>query len=82
MSEPQSLDSLIATLNNLDVGALDKIAERLSEVREELERRALTELVAKIDDCRAALGRGELEEFRRLRATVVSRLGHVRLKVD
>ncbi|MGH9320605.1 MAG: hypothetical protein ACRD21_07830 [Vicinamibacteria bacterium] len=76
----ESLDTIIATLNQLGVGALDKIEADLRAVRAELERRELGELVEKLDACRRALGRGELEEFRRLRETMVSRLGHLRLK--
>jgi hypothetical protein len=76
----ETLDTLIATLNNLGLGALDKIEADLLSVREELEERELTELVERIDLCRNALGRGELEEFRRHRETIVSRLGHLRPK--
>jgi len=79
------LDTVIATLNNLDVGSLDKIAEQLSSARRELERldvRGLGELVDKLDACRSALARGELDEFRRLRETVDSRLGHVRVRTE
>lgn len=74
------LDTVIATLNNLDVGSLDKIVEQLVSVREELERRELADLVEKVDSCRDALARGELEEFRRLRETVISKLGHLRVQ--
>jgi hypothetical protein len=74
----ETLDSVIAVLNNLGMGALDKIETDLASVRAELDRRSLFELVGKLDDCRAALLRGELDEFRRLRETVVSRLGHLR----
>lgn len=77
-----SLDGVIATLNNLGVGALDKIEADLRAVRTELERRELRELVEKLDACRGALARGELQEFRRLRETIVSRLGHIRVKED
>ena len=74
------LDTAIATLNTLEVGSLDKIGEQLLAVREELARNDLEDLVEKIDACRTALESGELEEFRRLRETIVSRLGHVRVK--
>lgn len=76
----ESLDVVIATLNNLEVGALDKIASDLALVRTELEERRLTELVELTGRCREALARGDLAEFRRLRETLVSRLGHVRQK--
>ncbi|HJS74168.1 MAG TPA: hypothetical protein VJ921_07780 [Vicinamibacteria bacterium] len=78
----ETLDSVIATLNNLGMGALDKIEADLRTVRLELERRELGELVEKLDLCHRALTRGELQEFRRLRETLVSRLGHIRLKTD
>ena len=76
------LDTAIATLNTLEVGSLDKIAEGLLSVREELARHELDDLVDKIDACRAALESGNLEEFRRLRETIVSRLGHLRVKLQ
>ena len=74
----QSVDSLIATLNTLEVGALETIREQLLDVRTELERREFGDLVTKMDECLEALGRGELKDFRRLKETVVSRLGHLR----
>ena len=76
------LDNVIATLNNLDVGSLDKIIEQLVAVREELARQQLTELLKTVDACREALSRGELAEFRRLRETAVSRLGHARARME
>jgi hypothetical protein len=77
------LDSVIATLNTLDVGSLEAINEKLVAAREELvqhEGDEFDEVVAKIDCCRDALTGGQLEEFRRLRETIVSRLGHLRQK--
>lgn len=77
------LDTVIATLNTLDVGSLDAIAEKLVAAREELVRHQAPEfddLVSKIDSCRAALTSGQLEDFRRLRETIVSKLGHLRQK--
>ena len=76
------LDTAIATLNTLEVGSLDKIGAQLVAVREELARHNLEDLVDKIDACRSALENGELEEFRRLRETIVSRLGHLRVKMQ
>lgn len=74
----ESVDSIIATLNHLDVGDLQSIRTRLRAVRAELEKREFNELVVKLDECLAALGQGDLQNFRRLKATVVSRLGHLR----
>ena len=74
----QSLDSLIATLNTIELGDVGKIRARLLETRRELEQRELAELVGKLDESLSALGRGDLQGFRRLKATIVSRLGHLR----
>lgn len=69
---------MIATLNNIELGDVSKIEQRLQEVREELAGRELDELVAKLDESLAALRQGDLQAFRRLKATMVSRLGHLR----
>ena len=74
----QSLDSMIAALNTIELGDVAKIQTLLLEVREELERRELTELVGKLDQSLTALRQGDLQDFRRLKSTIVSRLGHLR----
>ena len=74
----ESVDTLIATLNNLELGHLESIRTRLGSVRAELSKRELGELVAKLDECLSALGQGDLTSFRRLKASIVSRLGHLR----
>ena len=74
----ESLDSLIATLNTIGVGDIDKIRVRLLEIRGDFEERELAELVGKLDESLSALARGDLQDFRRLKATIVSRLGHLR----
>jgi hypothetical protein len=74
----QDLGALIATLNTLKVGELEAVRAQLLDVRTELERRDLAELVSKLDECLAALGSGDLKNFRRLKETIVSRLGHLR----
>ena len=74
----QSVDSMIATLNTIEVGDLQVIRDQLLEVRAELERCEHVELVAKLDECLAFLGQGNLKDFRRIKETLVSRLGHLR----
>ena len=76
----EKLDALIATLNTIGMGDLDKIRVSLADVRRELDQRGLTELVEKIDLCQDCLLKGDLDGFRRTRETVVSRLGHLRVK--
>ena len=74
----QRLDSMIAALNTIELGDVAKIQALLLEVRQELERRELTELVSKLDQSLTALRQGDLQDFRRLKSTIVSRLGHLR----
>lgn len=77
-----SFDSMIATLNTIGVGDVNKILASMKSVKAELERRQLTDLATKLDECRDCLVGGDLEGFRRARATVVSRLGHLRPKAS
>ena len=74
----ESLDSLIATLNTIELGDVTRIEARLVEIRGELAARDLDELVGKLDESLTALRQGDLQTFRRLKATIVSRLGHLR----
>jgi hypothetical protein len=74
----QNLDGLIASLNAIQTGELESIQIQLESARKELEQRDLVELVSKLDECLAALKRGDLKNFRRLKETIVSRLGHLR----
>ena len=80
-----TLDTVIATLNTLDVGSLEAIREKLAAARQELASRGgheFDDVVDKIDSCRDALMSGQLDEFRRLRETIISRLGHLRQKTS
>ena len=72
------IDVLLAVLNSTGVGTLDSIAEKIHQVREELEGMDQPALAAKAQDAVACLKRGELEEFTRLRAFLQSKIGHLR----
>ena len=74
----QKLDGLIATLNAIQTGELESIQVQLESARVEMEQHDLGGLVIKLDECLAALKRGDLKNFRRLKETIVSRLGHLR----
>lgn len=74
----QEVGGLIATLNTMEVGDLDSIRSRLLDVRRELLSRDYGQLVTHLDECICALDRGDLKSFRRLKETIVSRLGHLR----
>jgi hypothetical protein len=78
MRPMNNVDALIATLNTIEVGEIDSIRTQLLDVREELGRRDLVDLVTTLDECLAALADADLKNFRRLKESIVSRLGHLR----
>ena len=73
-----SIDLLLATLNATDVGTLDSIQARLEQVRQELEQMGQGELATRAADTIAALVRGDIAEFKRGRAFLQSKIGHLR----
>jgi hypothetical protein len=78
MTDTASIDVLLATLNSADVGSLDAIAEKMEQVRGDLESRGQPELAEAAREALAALRRGDVAEFRRGRAFLQSKLGHLR----
>jgi hypothetical protein len=78
MATQTDIDVLLSTLNAADVGSLDSIAAKLREVKEQLERLAHTELAACAGDVIGALGRGDIVEFKRGKAYLQSKIGHLR----
>ena len=73
-----ALDRLLATLNSAEVGALDRIAEKMQAAAAALRALDQNELATKADDAVAALGRADVAEFKRLRAFIQSKVGHLR----
>lgn len=73
-----SLDRILATLNAAEVGSLDRIADKMRATAEELRAIEQPELAAKADESIAALGRADVAEFKRLRAFIQSKVGHLR----
>ena len=73
-----SLDRILATLNSTEVGALDRIAERMRLAAAELRAAEQPELAAKAFESIAALERADVAEFKRLRAFIQSKVGHLR----
>jgi hypothetical protein len=72
------IEVLLSTLNATDVGTLDSIRAKLEMVREELremDQPALAERAAQTLD---ALARGDVAEFKRGRAFLQSKIGHLR----
>ncbi len=73
-----SIDVLLATLNATEVGSLDAIAEKMLQVRSGLASLGRDELAGAVDSAVAALRRGDVAEFRRGRAFLQSKIGHLR----
>jgi hypothetical protein len=72
------VDSLLSTLNATDVGTLESIAEKLREVHDELVSMAQPDLAIRVLATLDALKRGDVAEFRRGRAFLQSKIGHLR----
>ncbi len=75
---PDRIDVILSTLNATDVGSLESIAEKMNHVRDELVGLEEPELAARATDTIAALTRGDLTEFKRGRAFLQSKVGHLR----
>jgi hypothetical protein len=72
------IDSLLSTLNATDVGTLESIGEKLREVHDELVSMDQAELASRVSATLDALKRGDVAEFRRGRAFLQSKIGHLR----
>ena len=71
-------DVLLSTLNATEVGTLDSIREKLEQVRGELVEMAQPELAQRAAETIASLTRGDVAEFKRGRAFLQSKIGHLR----
>jgi len=78
MPAESRVDVLLATLNAADVGSLESIAEKMRQVQAALEALEQAELAAAAGDAVAALARGDVAEFKRGRAFLQSKIGHLR----
>lgn len=72
------IDVLLSTLNATDVGTLDSVAAKLRLVQEELSAFDQPALAARAGEAIAALERGDVAEFKRARAFLQSKIGHLR----
>jgi hypothetical protein len=75
------VDLLLSTLNATDVGTLDSISAKLRQVQDELLEMDQPELAARANEATLALARGDVVEFRRGRAFLQSKIGHLRSRV-
>jgi hypothetical protein len=78
MADAPSVDVLLATLNATEVGSLDAIAEKVQQVRRGLESLGQAELAGAASGAEAALRRGDVTEWKRARAFLQSKIGHLR----
>ncbi len=78
MTETPSIDVLLATLNATELGTLDSIAEKMRQVQAGLDSLGQAELAGTAQNAVAALRRGDVAEFRRGRAFLQSKIGHLR----
>ena len=72
------VELLLSTLNATELGTIDSIVEKLRQVEEELRDMDQVELAARAAAARASLLRGDLAEFKRGRAFLQSKIGHLR----
>jgi hypothetical protein len=72
------IDLLLSTLNAADVGTLESISAKLEQVRDELEQLEQPELASRAAETIQALVRGDVVEFKRGRAFLQSKIGHLR----
>ena len=72
------IDLLLSTLNAADVGTLESISAKLAQVRDGLEELDQPELASRAAETIQALVRGDVVEFKRGRAFLQSKIGHLR----
>jgi hypothetical protein len=72
------IDVLLSTLSATDVGTLESIRAKLEQVRQELMELDQPDLAQRAADTIAALTRGDVAEFKRGRAFLQSKIGHLR----
>ncbi len=75
---PDRIDVILSTLNATDVGSLESIAEKMGQVRDVLLALEEAALAERATDTIAALARGDIAEFKRGRAFLQSKIGHLR----
>ena len=78
MSDAASVEVLLATLNATEVGSLDSIAEKVQQVQRGLESLGEVELAGAAAGAVSALRRGDVAEWKRARAFLQSKIGHLR----
>jgi hypothetical protein len=78
MAAPPSIDRILSTLNAADIGTIDKIAEKMGLVASDLRALGHEGLATSADAALQALTRADVTEYKRLRAFIQSKAGHLR----
>ncbi len=78
MATAEDVDVILATLNAMDVGSFESIGRKLREVEVVLNEMEQPALAARAAETLEALSRGDVVEFKRGRAFLQSKIGHLR----
>ena len=78
MDSQDRFDALLSTLNATDVGTLESVIAKLEQVGRELDELRQPELANRAGEAVVALKRADVNEFKRLRAFLQSKIGHLR----
>ena len=78
MATTDRIDVILATLNAMDVGSFESIGGKLREVESALREMQQPALAARAAETLEALSRGDVVEFKRGRAYLQSKIGHLR----
>ena len=72
------IEVLLSTLNATEVGTIDSVIAKIRQVEQELREIGETDLAARALATVQALERGDVAEFKRGRAFLQSKIGHLR----
>ncbi|MBN2371305.1 MAG: hypothetical protein JXO72_12550 [Vicinamibacteria bacterium] len=78
MPEPSRIDFVLATLAAAEIGSIASIAEKLRRVEQALSDLNQPALALRAREAIAALERGDAVEFKRIRAFLQAKTGHLR----
>jgi hypothetical protein len=78
MDKDRQIDLVLSTLNAMDIGTLDSLRQKIQQVEQALLGLEEAELAARAAAVEAALARGDVAEFKRGRAFLQAKIGHLR----
>jgi hypothetical protein len=78
MTDALPIDFILSTLNAMDVGTLESVRDKLRQVEDALRALGQDELAARAAETAVALTSGNVAEFKRGRAYLQAKTGHLR----